>query len=323
LPRIILSNGVEFECSSEQSILDAAKQNKITIEHSCSTGRCGVCAAPLVSGRTKLIKEGTIAENEVKQGDIITCCRAPVTDIYLGIEDLSDIGIIPAVTLPCRISGLNLLNDDVMQVILRTPPNSDFNFVAGQYLDLIYRGIRRSYSIGNKRRDDGKLYLNIKKVKGGEMSDYLFHHAELNHLLRFEGPLGTFSFREDLSKNIVLLATGTGIAPVKAILEYLEEMNFDRNIFVIWGGRYLKDLYWNPNCLSLPLTYIPVLSRQTDWDGAKGYVQDALLALGLDFTSTTIYACGSEIMIKESLKLLLDNGLPRNRYYCDAFVSSN
>lgn len=323
MPKVTLSNDISFECSSDQSILDAAKSNKISIEHSCSTGRCGVCVAPLVSGRTRPIKEGIIAESEFNQGDILTCCSAPVTDIQLGIEDLSDMGVIPAVTLPCRISGLNLLNDDVMQVILRTPPNSGFNFLAGQYLDLIYRGIRRSYSIGNKCRDDGKLYLNIKKVEDGEMSDYLFNHAELNNLLRFEGPLGTFSFREDLSKNIVLLATGTGIAPVKAILEYFEEINFDRNIFVIWGGRHLKDLYWNPGCLSLPLIYIPVLSRQTDWDGAKGYVQDALLALELDFTSTTVYACGSEIMIKDALSLLLDNGLPRNRFHSDAFVSSN
>lgn len=323
MPKVTLSNGTSFKCASSQSILDAAKANKIAIEYSCSNGRCGVCVAPLTQGKTKLIMNNEVIESDLGEGNILTCCSSPVTDISLGIEDLNGIDFTPSITLPCRIHSLSLVNEDVMEVVLRIPPNSNFNFLPGQYIDLIYGDIRRSYSIANKRREDKKLFLNIKKVKTGQMSNYLFQEARLENLLRFEGPLGTFSFRSDSSKNIVFLATGTGIAPVRAILEDLDERKLNKNIFVIWGGRNSKDLYWNPCNLSNKINYIPVLSRQLDWDGVKGYVQDALLALNLDLSTTTVYACGSEMMIKDALKLLIGSGLPKNRFYSDAFISSS
>lgn len=324
LPKIILSNGVEFECSPDQTILDAAKINKIAIEHSCRSGRCGVCLARVLKGDSSVVNEEvSLTLGKSKLGNILTCCRAPLTDVHLDIEDLGDIGDIPVLTLPCRIDSLELLNEDVIHVILRLPPNANFRYIPGQYIDLIHGGVRRSYSIANAPREDGKLELQIKKVERGLMSDYLFNQAKENDLLRLEGPLGTFSYRENSTKNIVLIATGTGIAPIKAILESFNTQEIDKNIFVIWGAKFRKDLYLNLSSLNVEHMFVPVLSREVIIDGFNGYVQDAVLNLELNLNDTTVYACGSELMIKCASKLLINNGLSSKHFYSDAFVSSN
>jgi CDP-4-dehydro-6-deoxyglucose reductase len=324
LPNILLSNGVVFECGLDQTILDAARKYNIAIEHSCCSGRCGICIAPVLSGETFAIKpEESLTLESQGMGNILTCCRVPVTDVSIDVEDLGEIGNIPVRTLPCRINSLKLLNNNVIQVILRVPPNSKFKFVAGQYINLIEKGIRRSYSLANAEKLDGNLEIQVKKVSQGLMSKYLFTRARKNDLLRIEGPLGTFSYRLDDSENVILMATGTGIAPIKAIIESLEKSPDEKVIYIVWGGRVLEDLYLDLGAANLKHTFVPVLSRERIENSYFGYVQDAVLDLGLDLKKTTVYACGSELMIKNACDVLVQNGLMRKRFYSDAFVSSN
>jgi CDP-4-dehydro-6-deoxyglucose reductase len=324
LPNILLSNGVVFECGLDETVLDAARKNNIAIEHSCASGRCGVCIAPVVSGETFAIKpEESLSLDSQEMGNILTCCRVPVSDVSLDIEDLGEIGNIPVRTIPCRISSLKLLNNDVLQVILRVPPNSNFKFVAGQYINLIDKGIRRSYSLANAGQLDGNLEIQVKRVNEGLMSEYLFTMARQNDLLRIEGPLGTFSYRVDDSRNVILMATGTGIAPIKAIIESLGKSLDEKIIYIVWGGRVLEDLYMDLGAANFKHTFVPVLSREKIEGSYFGYVQDAVLDLGLDLKETTVYACGSEVMIKDACDVLVQNGLRRKRFYSDAFVSSN
>jgi len=324
LPNIKLSNGVVFECGLDETILDASRRNNITIEYSCCSGRCGKCIAPLLSGKTLAIKpEESLALKSQGMSNILTCCRVPVTDVSLDVEDLGEVGNIRARTLPCRINSLKLLNKDVIEVILRVPPNSKFKFIAGQYINLIDKGIRRSYSLANAEQLDGNLEIQVKRVNQGLMSEYLFTRARQNDLLRFEGPLGTFSYRVDDSENVVLMATGTGIAPIKAIIESLKKSPDRKMFYIVWGGRVLEDLYLDIGDTNLKYTFVPVLSRQKIENSYFGYVQDAVLGLGLDLKKTTVYACGSEVMIKDAFDVLVKNGLRPNRFYSDAFVSSN
>jgi CDP-4-dehydro-6-deoxyglucose reductase len=325
MPLITLINGVTFECSRDESILSAAKKTGIALEHSCMTGRCGVCKTSVKSGSTEQQNgDYILSETEREYGYILTCCCSPVTDVELNIEDLGAIGKLKTAISPCRVDRLIFLNDDVAELTLRIPPNFDFKFIAGQYIDLIGEGgVRRSYSLANSPRDDKKLVLHIKKVRNGVMSEYIFNRARANDLLRLEGPLGTFSLRNDGSENIVFLATGTGIAPVKAMIESIKSQLKSKKIYVIWGGKYKKDLYWDLSNLNIDHIYIPVLSREKNWDGENGHVQQALLDLKLKLDKTTVYACGSELMIKDSRRLLIENGLNENRFHSDAFLSSN
>ncbi|MDC0975678.1 FAD-binding oxidoreductase [Alphaproteobacteria bacterium] len=324
MPNIKLSNGVVFECGLDETILDASRRNNITIEYSCCSGRCGKCIAPVLSGKTVAIKpEESLALKSQRVNNILTCCRVPETDVSLDVEDLGEIGKILVRTLPCRIKSLKLFNKNVIQVILRLPPNSKFKFVAGQYINLIDKGIRRSYSLANTEQLDGNLEIQVKRVNQGLMSEYLFTSARQNDLLRIEGPLGTFSYREDDSENVILMATGTGIAPIKSIIESLKKCSNEKMIYVVWGGKVLEDLYLDIGANNLKLAFVPVLSREKRENFYFGYVQDAVLDLELDLEKTTVYACGSEIMIKDAYHVLLQNGLRPNRFYSDAFVSSN
>ena len=149
----------------------------------------------------------------------------------LDLEDLGDVVLIPSLTLPCRLYSLEFLNEEFWRVFLRLPPNSNFEFVAGQYINIIKGDIRRSYSIANASRQDGGLEPHIKKVKD-DVSDYVFDDAAVYDLLRFEAPLGTFSFGDDSSEKFVLMARGTEIETIKALLETFESQRINKKVFV-------------------------------------------------------------------------------------------
>jgi len=242
-----------------------------------------------------------------------------LSDIRINAEDLSEYSLYPAKTIPAKVSFIKQLTKDVVKVSFRTPPNNRLNFIPGQYIDLIFGNIRRSYSIANKPRDDGSIDLIIKKVFDGEMSNKIFNETSVNELYRFEGPLGTFGFRNVDKKNIIFLATGTGIAPVISMLQQIQTTN--KNIILIWGNRYVDDFF----DISLDfenIFFIKVLSREISEGYQSGYVQDVLLSQNINLSESIVYACGSDTMIKTNRKLLIEKGLDNDAYYSDSFVSS-
>ena len=326
---VTLCNGTTFECQPEQTLLDAARIRGIAIEHSCRTGRCGVCKARVISGNTHLLKPELSLTDEESAGDyILTCCRTAETDTELDIEDLGALGKLQIRTLPCRIEALQRLSADVIEVILRMPPTRTLEYLAGQYIEVIGKdGLRRSYSIANAPQQDGQISLHIRKVASGQMSRYWYGEARINDLLRMEGPLGTFSLRSNAQSQLILLATGTGIAPIKALLEQLAtnpEQNTYANIRLYWGGRTEHDIYWKPDFPSLAVNFTPVLSRaNSDWRGGIGYVQQVILDDGVNLDDAVIYACGSEAMIHSAQELLVQHGLSRKNFYSDAFLGAN
>jgi CDP-4-dehydro-6-deoxyglucose reductase len=326
---VTLSNHKSFTGESGKSLLECAKSQGTVLEYSCRTGRCGVCKANVLQGDTEVMQpELALTDEERANGAILTCCRAALTDVELDIEDLGLLADIQIKTMPCRLDTLERLADDVVRVVLRTPPKSALFYLPGQYIDVIGKdGVRRSYSIANAVREDAKLELHIRQVPDGVMSQYWFGEAQVNDLLRLEGPLGTFCLRNASTTNLVFMATGTGIAPVKAMLEALastSEPLIGKRVYVYWGGRTENDLYWLPDFPTLGMTYRPVLSRAgKHWPGATGYVQQAVLAENLDLADTSVYACGSEAMIHTTREMLTQAGLPLKHFHSDAFVSSN
>ncbi len=325
---IHLTSGREFAAETGISLLDAASSAGIALPYSCRTGRCSTCKALVQRGQTRPLTDETgLSPEEVEAGWILTCARTAETDVALDIEDLGGITLPQPKTLPCRIAELDKLAPDVLRVKLRLPPTATFSFIPGQYIDVIgTNGIRRSYSLANSNCSEKLLELHIRAVNSGSMSDYWFNHAELNDLLRLNGPLGTFFLRECKNTDIFFLATGTGIAPVKAILESLThgpENQQPQSITVLWGGRKPEDFYIDLAAIPGKHRYIPVISRPNErWAGATGYVQEILLSAAPDLSKAAVYACGSDSMIQDAKKLLSNAGLPTARFYSDAFVSS-
>lgn len=218
-----LSNGREFTATEGNSLVDAALSAGITLSHSCKTGRCSTCKCKVLHGETAALQTETgLTDAEKTDGWILSCVRSAQTDVTLEVEDLGNVVLPPSKTLPCRISSIDPLATGVVRIMLRLPPTADFTSIPGQYIDVIGPGgVRRSYSLANANTSDKTLELHIRAVDGGVMSDYWFKQAKANDLLRLNGPLGTFFLRSLDQIHLVFLATGTGIAPVKAMLESL------------------------------------------------------------------------------------------------------
>jgi len=320
--------GKAFPQADGQTVLDAAAKAGVSLPYSCKTGRCSTCKCKVMHGQsTALVDEIGLTADERAQGFVLSCVRSASTDLLLDVEDLGD-QVIPEVkTLPARISSLEKLAPDVLCVKLRFPPNTSLIYLAGQYIDVIGPGgLRRSYSVANAQVPDKQLELHIRAVDGGAMSDYWFNQAQTNDLVRINGPLGSFFVRPLTGLHLVFLATGTGIAPVKAMLEQLASAiatNQPLSITVYWGAREPQDLYANPSQWHPTLRYVPVLSRAPDaWTGVRGHVQKALLADATDLANTVVYACGADTMIQSAKAVLIQAGLPDKRFYSDAFVPS-
>lgn len=328
MPVVKLSNGREFTATAGANLVDAALSVDITLPHSCKTGRCSTCKCKVLQGETTALQTETgLTDAEKAEGWILSCVRSAQTDVTLEVEDLGHVVLPPSKTLPCRINSLDRLATDVVRVMLRLPPTADFRSLPGQYIDVIGSGgVRRSYSLANANMADKTLELHIRAVDGGVMSDYWFKQAKANDLLRLNGPLGTFFLRELKQLHLVFLATGTGMSPVKAMLESLttaEPEQTPKSVTVFWGGRTAEDLYFDPQAIPAGHRFVPVLSRApTVWTGVRGYVQDALLATQPDLAHTVVYACGSDAMIRSAKSSLLAAGLPATRFFADAFVPS-
>jgi len=329
VPTITLANGKEFSAEINETILNAALRSGLVLEHSCKTGRCGSCKVQVCTGlTTPIVDELGLNPIERNAGWILSCVRSAASDAHLNVEDLGDIKIYPTKTLPCRIQSLERLSTDVLRVILRLPPNQQLDYHPGQYIDVIGKdGLRRSYSIANAPTSDKLIELHIRHVPEGTMSRYWFDEAKTSDLLRLNGPLGTFFLRDPSGLDLILLATGTGMAPIKAILEGMgswSKERLPRSINVYWGGRIPQDFYWNPTEVGINLRYFPVLSRANSvWSGLRGYVQQAVLKSDIHLEHAVVYACGSVAMIDSARTQMVAAGLNVRRFYSDAFVSSS
>lgn len=328
MPQIKLANGVCFDAEPNVSVLEAAQSHSIRLDHSCQTGRCGSCKARVVSGKTVSLREGTaLSPQEREEGWILTCTDSACGDLELAIEDLGAVEFIEPRTLPARIATLERLAPDVMRVVLRLPPTANFQFLPGQYIDVIGpAGVRRSYSIASDSAHADRLELQIRRVDQGVLSTYWFEQAKVNDLVRFHGPKGTFFLRPVAGMDVIFLSTGTGYAPIQSMLAQLERLPSSEqpsSVSLYWGARSLVDFY-----VQLPqiegLRYVPVLSRPAEgWNGFQGYVQDIVAAQKTNLERAVVYACGSPAMIQAAEVTLRKAGLPERRFHFDAFVSSN
>jgi CDP-4-dehydro-6-deoxyglucose reductase len=328
MAEIVTTSGKRFNGEEGESILEAALRHGVALEYSCQTGRCSTCKAQLRAGSTiALHDEIGLEPSEQAAGWILTCVRTASSDVVIQADDLGNVRMFPAKIYPCRIHSIEHVSDDVARVVLRLPPGAEFSYHPGQYIDVVGRGgLRRSYSIANAPSLSGHLELHIRRVAGGAMSEYWFGEANENDLLRLRGPLGTFFLRDVADRDLVFLATGTGIAPVKAMLEGLAGSESERrpsSVRLCWGGRLPQDLYWDLSGVSVEHEFVPVLScARPEWSGARGHVQEALLALRPNLRQTVVYACGSEVMVRDARRTLVDAGLPERCFHSDAFLPS-
>jgi CDP-4-dehydro-6-deoxyglucose reductase len=325
---VTLANGKQFPAQPGTSLLNAARAAGLALEHSCETGRCGACRARVLAGDACAVGPGTaLTEEERQSGWLLTCADAARTDISLDIESLDPAFSVTAKTHPARIDSLTRLAPDVLAVRLRLPPAAGFGALPGQHIEVTSpHGVRRRYSLANAVQPGQPIELHVKRVDNGRFSQYWFDAARGNDLLRLRGPLGSFHLGQVQGLHAVFLATGTGIAPLRSMLQALaarpaSEQPLSTTLY--WGGRLPADLYLDP--MMAGLRYVPVLSRAgSAWTGARGHVQDIMLAEPrATLADAVVYACGSAGVIQAARQQLQAAGLPDSRFHCEAFVASD
>jgi len=304
----ITPQGRTLRVSAEQSILDAALDAGLNIPHSCKSGHCGSCRARLVSGRIRY-PNGTplgLSAEEARAGQVLLCQARPASDLTVGVRVVAQVADVEIKTLPCRIQALKRLAPDVMQVFLRLPSVESLPFQPGQYLDVLLEdGSRRSFSIASPPHDSGLIELHARLVTGGGFTERLFNELRAGALLRIEGPIGQFVYRTG-ERALILIAGGTGFAPLKSMLRHMLERGIEREIHFYWGARAAVDVYEEALVLQWArrfpqLHFSAVLSQASAAAAAErrlGFVHEAVLAAHAELSGFDIYAAGPPALIE-------------------------
>jgi len=272
--------------------------------------------------------DSALTDTEKAAGMALFCCAKPQSDLVIECKEVSAIKDIPVKTMPCRVQKMDRLAEDVMVLHLKLPANERLQFLAGQYVDILLKEQKpRSFSLANAPHDDEFLELHIRNISGGAFTQHVFNEMKERDILRFKGPLGTFFLREDSDKPIIFVASGTGFAPIKAIIEHALYIGMKRPMHFYWGVRKLADLYmldktrrWE----SSGIKFTPALSDalpEDAWQGRTGFVHQAVLDDYPDLSAHEVYACGAPVVVEAAHRDFTTlRGLPNESFFSDAFT---
>ena len=323
-----------FPVPEGKTILEAGLDAGFSLPYSCRAAVCSTCRALISAGEVDHgIVFGTLSDDEMARGYTLLCRAMPLSDVVVEVGELQGLdGVRPRI-LPCRVVSIERAAPDVALLRVRVPNSEGLRFLAGQYVDfLLENGQRRSFSIATKpsREHVTEFDFHIRRVADGAFTAHVFETLKPREVLRFEGPLGTFYLREDSAKPIIMLASGTGFAPIKAMCESaLDAGLFDqRPASIYWGGRTRADLYMLATALAWKhpnLRFVPVLSEPTakcEWQGVTGFVHRAVMADFPDLSGHQVYACGVPIMV-DSARADFEThcGLPKEQFFADSFLT--
>ena len=327
-------SGHEFSVEEGESVLTAALRQDLVLPYGCRNGACGSCKGKIVEGRVDygVYQKKALTEDEKVHGKALFCQARPLSDLVIEARTIGAAKDIQIRTLPCRVQKMERLADDVIVLHLKLPANERLQFLAGQYIEFLLKdGSRRSFSMGNAPHDDELIQLHVRRVAGGQFTDHVFGKMKERDILRFEGPFGTFFLREDSARPIVFVASGTGFAPIKSIIEHALKKGVTRPMVLYWGGRRPKDLYMN----DLPLRwaaedgrnfrYVPVISDalpQDNWTGRTGFVHRAVMEDFPDLSAHQVYACGVPVMVDAAKRDFTQQcKLPEDEFFADSFTT--
>jgi CDP-4-dehydro-6-deoxyglucose reductase len=314
-----------------ETILDAALREGFVISYGCRNGACGTCKGRVLEGTVDYGQHqaSALSDNEKRQGYALFCQARPHGDVVIECREVGASKDIQIRTLPARVQKMQRLADDIMLIELKLPAAERLQFLAGQYIDILLKdGSRRSFSMANAPHDDAVLQLHMRNY-GGPFSTHVFSKMKERDILRFEGPLGTFYLRENSDKPAIMLASGTGFAPVKAILEHAFHSHCARPLLLYWGARTRADLYMNDLAERWArehhnFKYVPVLSEprpEDQWNGRTGLVHQAAMKDIADMSGCQVYACGVPVMVESARRdFIAQCGLPDTEFYSDAFT---
>lgn len=324
-------SGHTFEADPSRSILDGALLEGFLLKHSCRKGTCGSCKGQVLSGE---VDHGdshfdvlSLAERE--GGLALFCCAKARSALVIDAPEVTEFRGISVQQIAGRVASIDKVSDDVAILRLMLPPEHNFRYLPGQYVQVLLKnGQRRSYSMATSVLRDNQLEWHVRYMPNGIFSGHVFNELKPRELLRLEGPFGSFFLRSS-DRPMVLLASGTGFAPIQALLEQLTGNGNRRPVYLYWGGRRRSDLYRHAELLEMEQTlawfhYTPVLSRPSpacDWLGATGFVHKQVMKDFASLRDFEVYACGAPIVVDSArTDYINERALEPNCFFADAFV---
>ena len=326
----IQSSDHQFEARPSQTIIEAAINAGVNLPYGCRNGTCGTCKGSIISGEVDYgeYASSALTDAEKAAGKALFCCARTLGDVVIECREIHS-DVIPPRIMPTRVERKEQLSHDVMALILKLPSTEHLQFKAGQYLEFLLKdGKRRAFSIANAPHVDHFIELHLRLIPGGQFTEYVFNEMPEKAILRIEAPFGSFYLREDSDKPIIMVAGGTGFAPIKGIIEHMLHKNIKRPVKFYWGARTLADLYMPqlPEAWAMHyphIEFIPVLSDalpEDHWQGRTGFVHQAVLddfAGGL--AEYEVYCCGAPAMVEVAHASFLQAGLAEDAFLSDAF----
>ncbi|MFC4249772.1 2Fe-2S iron-sulfur cluster-binding protein [Sinimarinibacterium flocculans] len=315
-----------FDVADGETVLQAGLRNHLALPFGCQSGSCASCRVRKLEGEVAYAFEPpALSAAEIEAGYILMCLAQARSDLVIDLHQPPQIESLRPRQLPCRVQSKTWLAHDVLGLSLKLPKNSDFTWLPGQYIDLLLDdGRRRSFSIANAP-GRGMLELHVRVAPGGRFAHWAAHEMPERAILRFEGPLGAFYLRDESTRPVVMVAGGTGIAPIHAMLEALTAGTHTRPVRLYWGVRAQRDLYIHERLLRWArehdwLRYVPVLSDADDgWDGARGLVHEAALHDQPDLHDVEAYLSGPPVMVRAGKQAFAAAGLDADHLFYDSF----
>lgn len=326
----IQPSGTRFSVNEGESVLAAALRQGVMLSYSCRNGTCASCHGQVLEGEVgyPLLPPQALSDEEQSRGEALFCQAVPQSDLVIQAREIDAVRDIPVRMLPARVQEKVLLSPTVARLRMALPKGQRLQFLAGQYVDILHQGgKRRAFSLASAPHYEDYLELHVRYVEGGDFTEYVFNDMPERAIIRFEGPLGTFFLREDSQRPILMMAGGTGFAPLKAMLEHLYHAGDTRPVHLFWGARNLAELYQHETALEWAerhghLHYTGVLSepeQEDEWNGAVGWVHEALLAEYPDLDNYDVYMSGPPAMIDAARHAFMENGLPEEQLFYDSF----
>lgn len=311
-----------------QTLLEAALEAGLDYPFSCGAGSCTTCKTKLIQGEYKDLSDMSLVltEDDMKKGYILACQAIPKSDLIITLEpDESK-------EFSGEVSGYRKLTHDIVEVKIKLAEK--IRYTAGQYADLAVSGVKgsRSYSFASAPGAGGgnvEVTFHLRLVPGGEMTTWFHEKDRTGEKVKLRGPRGTFGWREQKS-NLLCIAGGSGMAPIKGMLEDAAQKKMTKRIVYLFGARTNADLYaledMDKLAQQLKLEFVPVLSHEdagSSWKGARGFVTEFIDKQSLDFADTAAFLCGPPPMIDAAIAKLNELGIGNQDIFFDKFTDKS
>ena len=327
-------SGHVFDSGESETILDAALRTGVLLPYGCRDGLCGACRGKVLSGEVDhgATPTAILSEAEREQGYALFCCALARSDLAIEGREAHPSSEVQVRTFPVRVEKLTRVAPDVMILELKLPGSEQLHYLPGQYIEILLSGgRRRAFSLAMAPGCEAGLQLHIRHVPGGQFTGHVFNAMKVRDMLRINGPHGSFFLREDSDKPMLLVAGGTGFAPIKAIVEHAIARGDHRPMTIYWGGKHPADLYladlaagWGKT--HSHIRYVPVLSGADagdGWNGRCGLVHVAVMQDFPDLSGFQVYVCGSPAMVAAARHDFVGHrALPEDEFIADSFEFS-